>query len=90
MGAVELKHGEKRFFHEDTSFLSEIVPGPGFYSPHDEVEHLKKSMGDWKFWTKRHEKINKTMTKRESKLPSPTSYAPIYRSHNSFEAIMKK
>ena len=30
------------------------------------------------------------LTKRESKEPSPSSYAPVYRSYNSFEAISKK
>ena len=33
--ARELSHGEKRYFHEDTHFLSEKVPGPGTYNPHD-------------------------------------------------------
>jgi len=66
------------------------VPGPGFYCPHDEVEPEKKSIGDWKYWTKKHEKINKILTKRESKMPSPSSYSPVYRSHNSFEAIERK
>lgn len=45
----------------DTSFLSDKVPGSGHYNPHEEVEKLHKSVGDWKFWTKKHEKWGKVL-----------------------------
>jgi hypothetical protein len=63
-GAAERKPGEKRFFYEDASFLSDQVPGPGFYCPHEEIDHVRKSKGDWKYWTKRHANNDKLIQKR--------------------------
>jgi hypothetical protein len=40
----------------DTTFLADKVPGAGHCNPHDEIEKLHKSKGDWKFWTKKHSK----------------------------------
>jgi len=66
------------------------VPGPGHYIPHDDVQHLTKSKGDWKTWTKKHDKLDKMLTRRESKIPAPGTYSPVYRSYKSFEALEKK
>ena len=59
-----IKKGEKRYFYENTELLSEEVPGPGFYCPHDDVEHLKKNNSDYDFWVKKHKKENDFIRKR--------------------------
>ena len=33
----QLSHGYKRYFHENSSFLGDKVPGAGNYNPHDSV-----------------------------------------------------
>lgn len=44
--------------------MSNSVPGAGFYNPHDEVDKLKSSKGDWKTWTAKHSQWNNILTKR--------------------------
>jgi hypothetical protein len=51
-----LKHGEKRYFYEDTEHLSDVVPGAGKYNPHDSVEKLKQTRNDYKYWVDKHKK----------------------------------
>ena len=33
--------GEKHFYHDDTSFLGDKVPGSGTYNPHDEINKIR-------------------------------------------------
>lgn len=73
----KISYGEKRYFHEDTSYLSARVPGAGFYNPHDEINKQRKSSGDWKMWTTKHAKWDKVVAKREAKVPAPGTYAPL-------------
>lgn len=61
----------------DTTFLADKSPGPGNHNPHDDVEKLHKSTGDWKMWTTKHQKWNEVLTKREAKIPAPGTYTPI-------------
>lgn len=60
----KVTQGEKRYFHMDTTFLADKVPGAGHCNPHEEVQKLHKSIGDWKYWIKKHNKQEKTMSMR--------------------------
>ena len=60
----KVKVDEKRYFHMDTTFLADKSPGSGHYNPHDDVEKLHKSTGDWKMWTTKHQKWNEVLSKR--------------------------
>lgn len=46
--------GEKRFYHEDTTFIAGGAPGSGQYNPHDHVTKIRLNKTDHKFWIKKH------------------------------------
>ena len=62
----KLNYGEKRYYHMNESFLSDQVPGAGFYCPNDEVpiQKMRKTKGDPKSITKKDEKWHKIQTSR--------------------------
>lgn len=33
--SIKINPGQTRYFYENTTFLSDQVPGPGYYNPHD-------------------------------------------------------
>ena len=48
--------GEKRYFYEDTEFMSNKSPGPGMHNPHLDVPNLHMNKTDHKFWLGKHKK----------------------------------
>ena len=48
--------GPKRYFYEDTEFLSHHDPGPGSRNPHYEIPHLHMNKTTHKFFIDKHKK----------------------------------
>jgi|JI10StandDraft_1071094.scaffolds.fasta_scaffold927860_1 hypothetical protein len=56
MKTKKVAHGPKRYFYEDTEFLSNHHPGAGSENPHLSVDHLKLNKTTHKFWIDKHKK----------------------------------
>ena len=46
--------GDKRFFHQETSFISNGSPGAGTYNPHDRIKKIRKNKTYFKEWIAKH------------------------------------
>ena len=79
--------GEKRYFYEDTEFVSNKTPGPGMHSPHLDVPNLHMNKTDHKFWIGKHKKESEYWKKKRGSVPGPNSYDHIPLEYNTFHRI---
>ena len=79
--------GPKRYFYEDTEYISNTNPGPGKHNPHLEVEHLHMNKTDHKFWLGKHKKEDAYWKKKRGSVPSPFSYSPSPLEYDTFNRI---
>lgn len=76
MKSKKVSHGPKRYFYEDTQYLSNQHPGAGSENPHLSVDHLKMNKTTPKFWVDKHKKDDDYWTKKRRSIPGPFSYSP--------------
>lgn len=77
--------GEKKFFYEDTQFLSTQSPGMGSHNPHLDVPHLKPNKTTHKFWIGKHKKEDTRDMKKNRSVPGPSNYQPCPLEYNTFQ-----
>jgi hypothetical protein len=82
-----MKVGEKKYFYEDTEFLSNQTPGMGSYNPHDDVPNLKMNKTTHKFWIDKHKKDSARSMKKHRSVPGPSNYSPCPLEYNTFNRV---
>lgn len=80
----KISHGPKRYFYEDTEFMSHLHPGAGSENPHLSVDHLKLNKTTHKFFIEKHKKDSEYWKKKRGSVPGPLTYSPCHVEYSTF------